>query len=283
MARTGAGAAVLLMVVAGMAVLRSSHSDLAQALTNCSAPAGEELLNAQEQQMLAALNDERTSRGIAALKPSPSLNRAAAWKSLDSSAVPPAISHTDSFGRSPSERARDCGYPAGVGENAAWGYQAVQATVAAWMNSEGHRSNILNPSWVVIGIGLGQGTAWTLDFGAYDDSGTTPTATTTPSATATRTPTMQPSPTPTPTAVPTFSMQLERGANFVVYLGPARNVAQATASLGEALIGVYHWDAANGRWERWVPGAPAYVSNFSSMRPGEAYAILLSGAATWAY
>jgi uncharacterized protein YkwD len=41
-----------------------------------------------------------------------------------------------------------------AGENVAWNYSGAQAVVAAWMNSPGHRANILNPDFTEIGVGI---------------------------------------------------------------------------------------------------------------------------------
>ena len=52
-----------------------------------------------------------------------------------------------------------------VGENIAKGYATPQAVVNGWMNSSGHRANILNASYTQIGVGyVGQGHYWTQMF-----------------------------------------------------------------------------------------------------------------------
>lgn len=71
----------------------------------------------------------------------------------------------------PSDRAWYAGYrgPYYVGENIAYGVQTPDAVFAMWMNSYGHRANILNPNWTEIGIGVawnGSTTHWTQTFGA---------------------------------------------------------------------------------------------------------------------
>jgi uncharacterized protein YkwD len=57
-----------------------------------------------------------------------------------------------------------------VGENIAAGYTSPEALVAGWMNSPGHRANILSPKYREIGIGLVNGgkygAYWTQDFGS---------------------------------------------------------------------------------------------------------------------
>lgn len=41
-----------------------------------------------------------------------------------------------------------------VGENIAWGQKTPDAVMEAWMKSEGHRKNILNPSYTTLGVGI---------------------------------------------------------------------------------------------------------------------------------
>ena len=52
-----------------------------------------------------------------------------------------------------------------AGENIAMGQQSPQAVVDAWMNSEGHRANILNSSYTQIGMGyVADGNYWSQMF-----------------------------------------------------------------------------------------------------------------------
>ena len=52
-----------------------------------------------------------------------------------------------------------------AGENIARGYSTPQAVVNGWMNSSGHRANILNASYTQIGVGyVAQGNYWTQMF-----------------------------------------------------------------------------------------------------------------------
>lgn len=57
-----------------------------------------------------------------------------------------------------------------VGENLAAGWASPEAAVAAWMESSGHRANILNPEYTEIGVGLAHGGPWRIywaqEFGA---------------------------------------------------------------------------------------------------------------------
>jgi hypothetical protein len=62
--------------------------------------------------------------------------------------------HTGLDGSRPSERALSKGYEASfVGENIGAGYVTPEDVVNGWMNSPGHRDNILNPSYNEIGVG----------------------------------------------------------------------------------------------------------------------------------
>ena len=65
---------------------------------------------------------------------------------------------------------RASGYPYGWwGENVAFGYTTGDSVMVAWMNSTGHRANILSPDYRDIGIGCaysaGHVAYWTQDFG----------------------------------------------------------------------------------------------------------------------
>ena len=52
-----------------------------------------------------------------------------------------------------------------AGENIARGYATPQAVVNGWMNSSGHRANILNAGYTQIGVGyVAQGNYWTQMF-----------------------------------------------------------------------------------------------------------------------
>jgi len=62
-------------------------------------------------------------------------------------------------------------FPPGGGENIAAGYGSPEEVVTAWMDSSGHRANILNPSYSRVGAGYAYcsgtkyGSYWTLQFG----------------------------------------------------------------------------------------------------------------------
>lgn len=129
-------------------------------------------VDAQESQFMTLLNQYRASRGLRALSMAPSLNRSATWMATDEVAHH-YFSHTDSLGRDPFTRMRDCGYTAAGGENLAQGYLPTAAAVlAAWQSSPGHNAAMLQPGFTQMGIAhVGQ--HWALDFG-YGNEGIGP-------------------------------------------------------------------------------------------------------------
>ena len=143
----------------------------AEALTNCSTDTAG--LDGEELAALQLINDFRAQNGQPAMLVAPSLNQMAAWKSADSSnQIGPNFSHTDSLDRTPYTRAGDCGYPGGAAENIAAGYASAQTVVQAWINSDGHRRNLLG-SYAVMGIGR-TGSSWVLNLGFAVEPGSYP-------------------------------------------------------------------------------------------------------------
>jgi uncharacterized protein YkwD len=80
------------------------------------------------------------------------------------------FSHTGRDGSTFTTRASRAGYNYAIGENIAWGYRTPDAVMTAWMNSSGHKANILNCKAKSIGVGLARkadGTPyWTQEFGS---------------------------------------------------------------------------------------------------------------------
>ncbi|PWK31033.1 Cysteine-rich secretory protein family protein [Actinoplanes xinjiangensis] len=113
-------------------------------------------------------NVERTKRGCGALKVNAQLTAAArghsAWMARTGT-----FSHTGSAGSSFVARAKATGYGQPSAENIAWGYQSAASVVQGWMNSPGHRANILNCKSKSVGVGAvysANGTPYyTQDFG----------------------------------------------------------------------------------------------------------------------
>ncbi|MFJ9928233.1 CAP domain-containing protein [Streptomyces misionensis] len=112
------------------------------------------------------VNSERAQAGCQPLTLNPQLTEAAQQHSADMAAHQ-NMSHTGSDGSDPGTRITRAGYTwSAYGENVAYGYATADEVMAGWMNSPGHRANILNCGFREIGVGLAQpGSYWTQDFG----------------------------------------------------------------------------------------------------------------------
>ncbi|MBL7500788.1 CAP domain-containing protein [Frankia sp. CNm7] len=114
-------------------------------------------------------NVERGKAGCGPLAVDASLTTAAQAHTADMAANN-YFSHTSRDGRSPGDRAKAAGFPSGfVGENIAAGAQTPAQVLQMWMDSAGHRANILNCSYTHIGVGYAEGGSyryyWTQAFG----------------------------------------------------------------------------------------------------------------------
>ena len=104
-------------------------------------------------QVIDLTNKERQKNGLAPLKADPSLSRVAQAKTNDMN-TKHYFSHTSPTYGSPFDMMRDFGVTyRTAGENIAMGQPTAQQVVNAWMNSEGHRKNILSPNYTNIGVG----------------------------------------------------------------------------------------------------------------------------------
>jgi uncharacterized protein YkwD len=123
---------------------------------------------ALEDQVLTLVNRTRVQNGCGALRSDDRLRAAARAHSLDMVAYN-NFSHTGHDGSTFVDRANRAGYTAASAENIAWGFSTADSVMTAWMNSPGHRTNILNCTSVATGIGVARkadGTVyWTEDFG----------------------------------------------------------------------------------------------------------------------
>ncbi|MBT2410555.1 CAP domain-containing protein [Streptomyces sp. ISL-12] len=121
-----------------------------------------------EARVLALVNEERTAAGCSPLTENARLTRAADDYS-DVMAASGVMSHTGPDGSTMASRVEAAGYQwAALGENIARGQADAEAVMDAWMNSSGHRANILNCDFEEIGIGVHAGDGgpwWTQDFG----------------------------------------------------------------------------------------------------------------------
>jgi uncharacterized protein YkwD len=137
---------------------------------------------------ICLVNRERTQRGLPALRVNGLLSDASLEHSRDMVQLR-YFEHTTPDGRSVGDRLRAIGYSRGfsasAGENIAYGFGAKStpaAIVRAWMNSPGHRADILRPAFTEIGIGVATGApelpdeeqadsaTYTTDFGGVPDA-----------------------------------------------------------------------------------------------------------------
>ena len=127
------------------------------------------------EQVICLTNQERAKAGVPALAPDPALARAAQAHSEDM-ASNNYFGHNSSDGRSPWDRFAAADYSPLYygGENVAAGQRTPTEVVAAWMNSEGHRANLLSPNYHHIGVGYAYnpssayGHYWTQDLGSHN-------------------------------------------------------------------------------------------------------------------
>jgi uncharacterized YkwD family protein len=117
------------------------------------------------QQVIDLTNAQRSKNGLPALKADTQLNSVAQKKSLDMQQKN-YFSHTSPTYGSPFDMMRDFGVTyKSAGENIAQGQRTPQEVVTAWMNSEGHRRNILSANFTHIGVGFeATGKHWTQMF-----------------------------------------------------------------------------------------------------------------------
>ena len=128
--------------------------------------------------IVCLVNAIRARYGLAALRPNRALNASAMNHSRDMVAND-YFSHVTPSGTTPEQRMRRQGAPCSqgcaLGENIAWASGSLStpaAIVQAWMNSPGHRANILEPVFRYEGLGVMPGAPQMLGHG---QSGTTVT------------------------------------------------------------------------------------------------------------
>ena len=122
--------------------------------------------------MLSLINGYRQQNGLSPLTPSPSLSRAALWKSADM-AQNQYLSHDD-VGRGWIQRLTDCGYPStNDGEDLAAGNSDAQRTFEQWRTSAPHNANLLSGTFHAVGVGRAEISGgmwyWAADFGPSVD------------------------------------------------------------------------------------------------------------------
>lgn len=122
-------------------------------------------LSEYEQEVVDLTNEEREKRGLSPLKADTELSEVAHEKSRDMSANNYFSHDSPNYG-SPFDMMKTYGVSyQTAGENIARGQQSPEEVVDGWMNSEGHRENILNEDFTNIGVGyVEDGNYWTQEF-----------------------------------------------------------------------------------------------------------------------
>lgn len=128
-------------------------------------PSQESTISEYEREVINLVNEIRAEYGLGALAADEELSRVARIKSQDMKDNN-YFSHTSPTYGSPFDMMKSFGISyKTAGENIAKGYMTPQAVVDGWMNSEGHRANILNASFNTIGVGyVAEGNYWTQMF-----------------------------------------------------------------------------------------------------------------------
>lgn len=165
-------AAATALLPASASAATCAHADATQATTS---------IANLESATRCLVNKKRTKRGLTPLDGSSQLDAAALGHSIDMEQKN-YFSHTSRNGDSLVTRIRRTGYLAAspswsLGENIAWGsgtYAQPKSIVKRWMNSPGHRANILKSSFRDLGVGIargvpvssgGDGATYNTDFG----------------------------------------------------------------------------------------------------------------------
>lgn len=105
-------------------------------------------------QVVDLVNAERAKEGLAPLTVNTQVQAAAQVRAMESEKL---FSHTRPDGSSFATALKEQGVSyRRAGENIAWGQRTPEQVVNAWMNSAGHRANIMNPNFTTIGVGYYQ-------------------------------------------------------------------------------------------------------------------------------
>ncbi|MCA1054507.1 CAP domain-containing protein [Rossellomorea aquimaris] len=122
-------------------------------------------LSQYEQKVVELTNQERAKQGLPALQVDAELSKVAKEKSRDMQANNYFSHNSPTYG-SPFDMMKQFGIQySSAGENIAMGQPTPEEVVQAWMNSEGHRKNIMNANYTHIGVGyVENGHYWTQQF-----------------------------------------------------------------------------------------------------------------------
>lgn len=125
-------------------------------------------IKALEKQVVTLVNSERGKKGLKPLSENWQLSRVARYKSQDM-IDKKYFSHTSPTYGSPFDMIKNFGIRYRTsGENIAYGQRTPSEVMNSWMNSPGHRQNILSPNYSQIGFGVARSSSgqlyWTQMF-----------------------------------------------------------------------------------------------------------------------
>src|SRR3954468_20183062 len=179
--RTWRRSALPLLLLVAVAAVAATPASAATGCASADGPTAQSSTVALANSALCLVNQERTSRGLKPLKSNRHLAKAARNHARDM-VVRGYFSHDSMSGASFVDRIRKAGYvPAralpSLGEDLAWGSGSLgtpREIVQSWMESPGHRANILSRSFREGGMGVAfgdvgageEGVTYALDFGS---------------------------------------------------------------------------------------------------------------------
>jgi uncharacterized protein YkwD len=154
MRRSIAGVAIVLLVASALPLGALAGSDRAGAVTTVASGRA-----SVEEAIRGCANRNRRARGLEPLLPGEPLNKAARLHARNM-ARRGFFDHTDPQGRNVDDRVAIFDHAhrfTFIGENIAAGYSSATSACQGWINSPGHRGNILNPDYTHIGGGFATG------------------------------------------------------------------------------------------------------------------------------
>lgn len=115
-------------------------------------------------EIVAMINAERAAKGLPGLAVNAQLEKSAQKHATDMHKKS-YFSHTGKNGSTLMQRVKRAGYkPCLAAENLSIGYSSVAKAIEGWMNSKGHRQNILRKGVTEIGIGVADGALYVAVF-----------------------------------------------------------------------------------------------------------------------
>lgn len=151
------------VIYTGQTVNIPGQGDSTTSNTNSSSSSKSGALSQYEQEVVNLVNQQRAKHGLQPLKVATNLSKMADVKAADMRDHN-YFSHTSPTYGSPFDMMKQFGISYSyAGENIAAGQRTPQEVMNAWMNSPGHRANILNSHYTYIGVGYVQGGS----YGSY--------------------------------------------------------------------------------------------------------------------